>query len=148
MLTPTFKLGVMEFIIFAVVIVLLFLPSIMLGRKQRAQQMNVQEFQRNLEPGDKVITTSGIHGQLSEVCESTVDLEVAPGVVITLERVAILRFQDQPRDPYPVDEVPADTDADAALAAQENLAKDEPAQDGPLREDSSSHSDDESSKTD
>lgn len=138
----------MELIIFAVVIVLLFLPSIMLGRKQRAQQLSVQEFQRNLEPGDKVITTSGIHGQITQVTDSTVDVDVASGVTITLERVAILKFQDQPRDPYDVTEVPADTEADAAQAGQDTPGQYDPIASQTLPEDGNSRVVDEKPKTD
>jgi preprotein translocase subunit YajC len=42
-----------------------------------------------LRAGDRVEGFSGIHGTLTEVGERTVRMEVAPGVVITMARMAV-----------------------------------------------------------
>ncbi len=39
--------------------------------------------------GDRVEGFSGIHGTLTEVADHTVRMEVAPGVVITMARLAV-----------------------------------------------------------
>lgn len=47
--------------------------------------------QSNLQPGDLVITSAGLHGRIVSLAESTVDLELSPGVVVTMEKVGVLR---------------------------------------------------------
>src|SRR5690349_4020598 len=39
--------------------------------------------------GDEVVTTGGIHGTVRTLGDDTVELEIAPGVVVTLARGAI-----------------------------------------------------------
>ena len=49
--------------------------------------------------GDEVITAGGIHGTVREVGGEDVKLEIAPGVVVTLDRRAIAAVaQDEPVD--------------------------------------------------
>lgn len=48
---------------------------------------------RSLKPGDKVVSAGGIHGTVVRVKERTVDLEVAEGVVLTLDKYAIRKRQ-------------------------------------------------------
>ena len=49
--------------------------------------------------GDEVITAGGIHGTVREVSGEDVKLEIAPGVVVTLDRRAIAAVaQDEPVD--------------------------------------------------
>ena len=51
------------------------------------------ELVRSLKPGDKVVTAGGIHGTVLTVKERTVQLEVAQGVVLTLDKYAIRKRQ-------------------------------------------------------
>jgi preprotein translocase subunit YajC len=60
--------------------------------------------------GDEIVTTAGIHGTVRALGEATLQLEIAPGVVVTLARGAV----SQRRRPDPdtsamleVDETPA-----------------------------------------
>jgi preprotein translocase subunit YajC len=39
--------------------------------------------------GDEIVTTAGIHGIVREMGEATLELEIAPGVVVTLARGAV-----------------------------------------------------------
>ena len=39
------------------------------------------------------MTTSGIHGTVARLDDTTVDLELAPGVVVTFVRAAILEIR-------------------------------------------------------
>ena len=75
--------------------VLVVLP--MRARARMAQQ--TQQLQHSLEVGTDVMTTSGVYGRIVSLGEDTVDLEVAPGVVITWARAAI----GQVRSPQPTD---------------------------------------------
>lgn len=46
--------------------------------------------------GDRVISAGGIHGTITAVADETIELEVAPGVVLTLARPAVARRVDEP----------------------------------------------------
>ena len=77
-------------LLFPLLILLLFVPIFLQGRKQRRQMMEMQQLQAALEVGDVVTTTSGLRGTVVDVdYEDTVDLEIADGVVTTWVRRAI-----------------------------------------------------------
>jgi len=77
-------------LLFPLLIMLLFIPLFLSGRKQRRQMAAMQSLQRSLEPGDVVMTTSGLRGTVVDASyEDTVDLEIADGVVTTWVRAAI-----------------------------------------------------------
>ena len=59
------------------------------------RQKKVQEFQSSLKVGDKVITTSGIYGQVTRVSEKSVQVQVADRVRIEFARSAIGGIQGQ-----------------------------------------------------
>ena len=77
-----------------VLLVLAFVLLIVLPARQRkriaAQQ---QEMQEALQPGTPIMTTSGIHGTVAGKTDTTVDVEIAPGVVVTFARQAILEVR-------------------------------------------------------
>jgi preprotein translocase subunit YajC len=78
-------------------IILLGLLAIMLfvlpARQRRRMQQQAQEMQNSLTVGTPVMTTSGLHGTVAALGEKTVDLEIAPGVVVTFARPAILEVR-------------------------------------------------------
>ena len=45
--------------------------------------------QDSIEVGDEVITAGGLHGIVKELAESEVRLEIAPSVVVKLDRRAV-----------------------------------------------------------
>ncbi len=71
--------------IFAVFYFFLILP-------QRRQQKKEQEFRNSLKKGDKVITSSGIYGEIVSIEGDTVLLEVDKNVKIRVEKVAIRSY--------------------------------------------------------
>ncbi len=77
-----------------VILVLAFVLLIVLPARQRKK---VQEQQRTLQesltPGTPVMTTAGLHGTVAALGEGTVDLEIAPGVVVTFARQAVLEIR-------------------------------------------------------
>ena len=90
------------FIMLALLAVLLFvLPA----RQRRTMQARAQKLQESLTVGTPVMTTSGIHGTVAGLAEKTVDLEIAPGVVVTVVRAAILEIR-QPVTGIPGDDAP------------------------------------------
>jgi preprotein translocase subunit YajC len=73
----------------AVFVVLIVLPA----RQRKKIQQKQQEMQDSLTVGTPVMTTAGLHGTVAGLGERTVDLEVAPGVVVTFARQAILEVR-------------------------------------------------------
>jgi preprotein translocase subunit YajC len=77
-------------LLFPLLILLLFIPIFLSGRRQRRQVADMQKLQKSLEPGDTVITTSGMRGTVVDASyEDTIDLEIADGVVTTWVRGAV-----------------------------------------------------------
>ena len=102
-------------LLFPLLILLVFVPIFLSGRKQRRQMQEMQQLQSALEVGDVVTTTSGLRGTVVDASyEDTVDLEIADDVVTTWLRVAV---RDKVADTAPAE---ADTtaDADAELAPE------------------------------
>ncbi|WP_328610538.1 preprotein translocase subunit YajC [Amycolatopsis sp. NBC_00345] len=110
-------------------------PLIMGTRKQKKQQAAQKDLLENLAPGDRVMTTSGLYGNVADASgESTIDIEIAPGVITTWLRQAV-REKVQPVVETDEDSV-EDTDTETALVggvastsseapAQESISADE-----------------------
>lgn len=77
-------------IMLALLAVLLFvLPA----RQRKKVQEQTAAMQASLSIGTPVMTTSGLHGTIAALGETTADLEIAPGVVVTFARQAILEVR-------------------------------------------------------
>ena len=78
-------------------IIVLALLAIMLfvlpARQRKRMQAQAQAMQDSLTVGMPVMTTGGLHGTISGLGETTVDLEIASGVVVTFARQAILEIR-------------------------------------------------------
>ena len=82
--------------VFAIFYFIVIVPS-------KRQQKKVQEFVDSLKVSDKVITTSGIFGQIMKLDDQSVQLQVADKVNIKVSKAAIGGYQGQP----PVVETPS-----------------------------------------
>jgi preprotein translocase subunit YajC len=69
-------------ILFGAVWLLLLMPA----RRRRAQH---EAMQSSVDVGDEIITAGGLHGTVKEIDEETARVEIAPTVVVTLDRRAI-----------------------------------------------------------
>jgi len=77
-------------LLFPLLILLLFIPIFLSGRRQRRQIQEMKNLQGALEPGDVVMTTSGLRATVVDASyEETVDLEIADGVITTWVRAAV-----------------------------------------------------------
>jgi preprotein translocase subunit YajC len=77
-------------LLFPLLILLLFIPIFLSGRRQRRQMQEMQQMQAALEVGDVVMTTSGLRATVVDASyEETIDLEIADGVVTTWVRGAV-----------------------------------------------------------
>ena len=84
----------LQFIPFALVLAIFYF-IILLPMKRKQQK--VQEFLDSLKVGDRVITTGGIHGQITRLGDQTVQLQIADKVRIEVSKAAIGGYQGQPQ---------------------------------------------------
>jgi preprotein translocase subunit YajC len=123
-------------LLFPLLILLLFIPIFLSGRKQRRQMQEQQKLQSALQIGDVVTTTSGLRGTVVDAAyEDTIDLEIADGVVTTWLRAAVReRVLDSSASDAPTSEIPAsdDTVSDTPPSGTPAVAADQPALDGPV----------------
>jgi preprotein translocase subunit YajC len=82
----------LQLIPFALVLAIFYF-IILLPMKRKQQK--VQEFVDGLKVGDKVITTGGIHGQITRLGEISVQLQIADKVRVEVARSAIGGYQGQ-----------------------------------------------------
>ncbi|MGH3835923.1 MAG: preprotein translocase subunit YajC [Pseudonocardiaceae bacterium] len=81
-------------------IAVLALPLILGSRRQKRAMAEAQRLQNSLTDGDRVMTTSGLQATVvGSADETTIDLEIAPGVRTTWLRAAIrekINEEDEP----------------------------------------------------
>lgn len=61
----------------------------MMIRPQQKRQKELSNMLKSLQKGDKVVTSTGIHGTISEIDETTCTLEIANNVRVKFEKTAI-----------------------------------------------------------
>jgi preprotein translocase subunit YajC len=76
-------------------------------RRQRATAAAHEAMQDSLAPGDEVITAGGLYATIRSIEDDRLEIEIAPGVIATLDRRAVAAVADDPEDD------PADDDGDA-----------------------------------
>jgi preprotein translocase subunit YajC len=84
-------------ILLALAAVLLFVLPARQRKRMAAQQQAMRD---SLAPGTPVMTTSGMHGTVVAKGDTTVDLEIAPGVVVTFAQQAVLEVR-RPAGEFP-----------------------------------------------
>src|SRR3954463_14503229 len=77
--------------IVAVVAIFYFVLLLPMKRKQQ----KVQNFLDSLKVGDRIITTGGIHGQVTRIGDQVVQLQIADKVRIEVSRASIGGYQGQ-----------------------------------------------------
>jgi preprotein translocase subunit YajC len=77
-----------------VLILGIFYFIILLPSKRKQQK--VQDFLENLKENDRIITTSGMYGQITRLNGDKVQLQIADKVRIDVSRAAIGGYQGQP----------------------------------------------------
>ncbi|WP_436500244.1 preprotein translocase subunit YajC [Actinokineospora sp. HUAS TT18] len=96
-------------------VAVLAIPLVLGSRRQKKMMAQQQELQDSLAVGDRVMTTSGMYGTVSDTSDSaTIGLEIAPGVETEWLRQAI-REKVGPDEHDEEDEA---TDADSDSTAQ------------------------------
>jgi preprotein translocase subunit YajC len=77
-----------------ILVVLAFVVLFVLPSRQRKRiAANAQAMQDSLAVGTPVMLTSGIHGTVAGLGDGTVDVEISPGVAMTVARAAIMEIR-------------------------------------------------------
>ncbi|MEO5653563.1 MAG: preprotein translocase subunit YajC [Marmoricola sp.] len=76
---------------FLVIVIAMFGFWAIVMRPARTQQRRVQELQQSLEIGQEVVLSAGIFGTVRALNEARVEIEIAPGTVITVARQVVVR---------------------------------------------------------
>ncbi|WP_236794562.1 preprotein translocase subunit YajC [Amycolatopsis sp. GM8] len=112
-------------------ILVVAIPLVMGSRKQKRAAQEQKNLQSSLSEGDRVMTTSGMYGTVADTSDdTTIDVEIAPGVVTTWLRQAVREkvapavdeeFEETPGESAPVDvdevdETPAEEKAGPQIA--------------------------------
>ena len=99
-LGPVFAMGTAEggsplvqAIPFVLILAIFYFVILLPGKKK---QQKVQEFLENLKENDRIITTSGIYGQIARINGDKVQLQIADKVRIDVSKAAIGGYQGQP----------------------------------------------------
>jgi preprotein translocase subunit YajC len=77
---------VQGFLIIVVLFAAIWLIFLMPARRKRAAHAAMQD---SIEVGDDIISAGGMHGTIREIDDDLVKVEIAPSVVVTLDRRAV-----------------------------------------------------------
>ncbi|MGB3771700.1 MAG: preprotein translocase subunit YajC [Rhodococcus sp. (in: high G+C Gram-positive bacteria)] len=111
-------------LLFPLLVLALLVPMFLGMRRQKRELAKTAELQDSLTVGDRVLTTSGLHGLVDGVTETTVDLEIAPGIITTWSRAVvreILADEDETAE-GDYDETAEHTDVESHIASLEKEA--------------------------
>lgn len=85
----------MQSLIFLLLIIVVF--YFFMIRPQVKKQKEATNFRNSLKKGDKVATTGGIYGKITDVKDKTVTLEIADNVLVKVDKAAVTAdLSDQP----------------------------------------------------
>lgn len=76
-------------LLFLVLIIVVFYAFMI--RPQVKRQKELKNYRESLKKGDKVITTGGIYGKITDVKDNTVTVEVSDNVRLKIDKSAILK---------------------------------------------------------
>lgn len=85
----------MSVLLFLVPLVLLW---VLLVRPQQQRMRQAQAMVASLEVGDEVVTAGGIYGTIIDADDTSLGVEIAPGVVVRVSRAAISQRVTPPAD--------------------------------------------------
>lgn len=78
----------MQSLIFLLLIIVVF--YFFMIRPQVKKQKEATNFRNALKKGDKVVTTGGIYGKVTDVKDRTVTMEIADNVIIKVDKTAVV----------------------------------------------------------
>src|SRR5215211_3170654 len=90
----------MDLLVFLPLLIILGAFMYFASRRQKKAMQATIELHESLQIGDQVHTTSGLEATIAGIADSTVDLEIAPGVVTTWMKLAIRDRIEPETDDY------------------------------------------------
>ena len=72
-----------------IIVVLVGIAWVFFLLPARRRQRSHQAMQDDVEVGDEIITAGGMHATVREEGEQELKIEIAPGVIVTLDRRAV-----------------------------------------------------------
>ena len=75
--------------VWAMMIAIFAIMYFFMIRPQNKKQKEIQNFRKNWEVGQKVVTAGGIYGKIKSIDDATVVLEIADNVKITIDKNSI-----------------------------------------------------------
>ncbi|WP_243367463.1 preprotein translocase subunit YajC [Fundidesulfovibrio soli] len=88
--------GLMSFLPLVLMFVIFYF---LLIRPQQKKQKEAREMLKNLKRGDKIMTGGGIYGRIDSLTDELVNVEIASGVVITVNRNFVSGLADPAKAP-------------------------------------------------
>jgi preprotein translocase subunit YajC len=88
-------MGLSTILLIVPLILLVALFYFLIIRPQRERQKKHQELMEQLRKGDKVLTTSGIYGQIESISEDTVILKIESGATMKVTRSSVAGKQGE-----------------------------------------------------
>lgn len=85
-------------LLYVALAVVFVLPSLLIRRKQKQHLDRLKSLQESMMIGQRVIATAGIHAVIKGIAENTVDLEIAPNILVTFEKSAVISIEDNKTD--------------------------------------------------
>jgi preprotein translocase subunit YajC len=80
-------------------------------RPQRRSQVEQAQLQDSIAVGDEILTAGGIHGTVRGVEGEVVQVEIAPGTIVRLDRRAVATVMQEPEPEAEIEAEPADPPA-------------------------------------
>lgn len=80
--------SLMSFLPLILIVVVFWLFMI---RPQMKRQKELKKFRDSLQKGDKIVTTGGIYGKVSEIQEYAIIMEVEGGVKLKIDKAAVIK---------------------------------------------------------
>lgn len=60
-------------------------------RPQMKRQKELKTYRDGLQKGDRVVTTGGLYGKITEVSDQTVHIEISPNIHVKVDKFAVLK---------------------------------------------------------
>jgi preprotein translocase subunit YajC len=102
-------------IVYFLILAVAFFFLVVMPQRRRNQALNA--FIASVQVGDEIITAGGIFGTIVAMDTDTVELEIAPGVVITVAKRALAQAVPAPVDDPGTDDGDTDDDAGDGVGA-------------------------------
>jgi len=94
---------------YLIIIVVLFAAMwLFLIRPQRRRQVEQARLQDSIAAGDEILTAGGVYGTVRAIEEEVVQVEIAPGTVIKLDRRAVATVVQEPEPEAEIEPEPDD----------------------------------------